>query len=225
MARSRKGRFTRRHHSRRRRRSNPRRHHRSFMMANRGFRHFRRHRRNPSIGGMSGSDLLYAGGGALVNGILARVIPQSFASQYNKGLTGYAMNVGTGALGAWLIGKVNRKAGFGAWIGMIVAVGQRVISDNFGAGTAAATGGMSGDLDMDLGYYLSDTFPYPQGSGGPYPAFPGTPYMATPALPATAATAVTAGRAAAAAALPAAGASQTPDKGQGFVDRWAPAWT
>src|SRR5437588_58368 len=80
------------------------------------------------------------------------------------------------------ISNLNRRAGQGAWIGMVVAVGQRFISERFGAGTAAATAGMSGDLDFDLGYYLADPFPFAQGaSAGPYASFPGAPY--SPGLP------------------------------------------
>lgn len=129
-----------------------------------------------------GSELLWAGGGALLNGIVARALPQTLAPQYNVGWTGYGMNVLAGSIGAWAIGKFNKRAGQGAWIGMVVAVGQRIIAEKFGAGSAGASAGMSGDLDFDLGYYLSDPFPYAQGaSAGPYQNFPGSPY--SPMLP------------------------------------------
>jgi hypothetical protein len=158
--------------SRRRRRSNPTRY-----VARR-----RRRSSNPTFGGMSTTDLLWMGGAALADGVLCRAIPQMLAPTYNVGWTGYGLNALTGGLGAWLLGKFNRRAGQGAWIGMIVAVGQRIISEQFGAGSAGATGGMSGDLDFDLGYYLSDPFPYAQGaSAGPYQPFFGTPY--SPMLP------------------------------------------
>lgn len=220
----------RRHH--RRRRSNPHRAHRrrrSFLLApRRSHNPFHRRRRryhNPRFGGFTTTDLLYMGGGALVNGILTRSVPQMLVPQYNTGMVGYALNVGTGALGAWAIGRFNRRAGQGAWIGMIVAVGQRIIAEQFGGGGAAATGGMSGDLDFDLGYYASERFPFPQGSGGPYDRFPGTPYLAPGALP-TAASAVHAGRAAAAAALPAAAApAATAANGGAQADRWSAAWS
>lgn len=128
---------------------------------------------------MSTTELLWMGGAALGNGVLCRSIPQMFFPQYNVGWTGYAANVITGGLGAWLLGKFNRRAGQGAWIGMVVAVGQRIISEQFGAGSAGASGGMSGDLDFDLGYYLSDPFPFAQGaSAGPYPTLFGNPYSA-----------------------------------------------
>jgi len=139
----------------------------------------RRRRSNVSLGGLSTNDLMWMGGGALANGVLARAVPQMVAPAYNTGFTGYGLNALVGGLGAWLIGKFNKRAGQGAWIGMIVAVGQRIISDKFGAGAGGSTGGMSGDLDFDLGYYLSDPFPFVQGpSAGPYPSFPGTPYTA-----------------------------------------------
>lgn len=224
------------------RRSNPHRRHRRNRArthtivryrARRSNRRIRRYR-NPGlsnfVGGMSGTDLLYMGGGALVNGILARAIPQMvpMLSSSNHGIMGYGMNVVAGAAGAWGIGKFNRRAGQGAWIGMIVAVGQRIIADNFGSGGAAATGGMSGDMDFDLGYYTSDRFPYPQGTGGPYDAFPGSPYLAAGPFPATSAAAVRAGAAAAAAALPAAGGSvgaATSLPGAPQADRWGSVWT
>lgn len=222
------------HHRRRnpRRRHHHRRHRHAMLAMNRHRNPFRRHhrrRRNPSFGGYSTTELLYAGGGALVNGIITRAVPQmSFLAAYNTGVTGYALNIGVGAVGAYAIGKFNRQAGFGAWIGMIVAVSQRAISQMFGSGTAAATGGMSGDLDFDLGYYADGPFPFPQGAGGPYTRFPGTPYAASPEFASTSASAVRAGRAAAAAALPAAaatGAAAHPAASGMGLDRWTGAWS
>ena len=58
-----------------------------------------------------GSELLWAGGGALLNGVIARALPQTLAPQYNVGWTGYGMNVLAGMVGAWGIGKINRRAG------------------------------------------------------------------------------------------------------------------
>lgn len=172
---------SRRRRSRSRHRSNAhrRRHHNPVRYMN--VRHRRRHNAM-RFGGFSTNDLLWMGGGAIANGALARAIPQMFLPTLNTGFVGYGLNAIAGSLGAWLISKLNRRAGQGAWIGMVVAVGQRIISEKFGAGSAAATGGMSGDLDFDLGYYLNDPFPFAQGaSGGPYASFPGTPY--SPMLP------------------------------------------
>jgi hypothetical protein len=186
----------------------------------------RRRYGNPTFGGMSTTDLLYMGGGALVNGIVTRAVPASvpFLSQYNNGIQGYGLNILTGGIAAWGIGKFNRRAGQGAWIGMIVAVGQRIVAEHFGSGAAAPaaaaaaaapapvnSGAMSGDMDFALGYYAEEGFPYPQGpSAGPYPQFPGTPYTGQAAFPTTNASAVRAGQAAAAAALAPAGAASAP---------------
>lgn len=203
------------HHHRRRsraRRSNPRHHRRMHLMNRRNPHRIRRYhrRRNPSFGGMSTTDLLYMGGGALVNGVACRALPQALLPQYNAGIAGYGLNGAFGAAGAWLIGKFNRRAGQGAWIGLIVALGQRIIADKFGSGSAGATGGMSGDLDFSLGYYDEGPFPMPQGaSAGPYGKFPGTPWTGNASFPTTAASAVRAGQAAAAAALAPASTAST----------------
>src|SRR5205807_5854421 len=173
------------HHRRRshHRRSSARTHRRRSSNPVRYMNVRRRRRHNAfSLGGFSTNDLVWMGGGAIANGALARALPQMFLAQYNTGFLGYGLNVLAGAVGAWAISKLNRRAGQGAWIGMVVAVGQRFISERFGAGTAAATAGMSGDLDFDLGYYLADPFPFAQGaSAGPYASFPGAPY--SPGLP------------------------------------------
>jgi hypothetical protein len=145
-------------------------------------RRSRRRNAGLSFAGFRSGDLLWLGGGALLNGIVTRALPQTLLPQYNVSWIGYGMNVIAGSAGAYLISKFNHRAGQGAWVGMIVAVGQRIIAEKFGAGSAGASAGMSGDLDFDLGYYMSDPFPYQQGdSGGPYQGFPGTPYQA--ALP------------------------------------------
>jgi hypothetical protein len=194
------------------RRSNPRRY---------------RRRGNPGFAGMSSTDLLYMGGGALVNGIITRALPASlpFLTPYNVGFMGYGLNAVVGGISAYAIGKFNRRAGQGAWIGMIVAVGQRIIAEKFGSGGAAADSGMSGDMDFSLGYYTQESFPYPQGSsGGPYAQFPGTPYAGQAAFPATSASAVRAGQAAAAAALAPAGASAPAASVSQASSMAAPGW-
>jgi hypothetical protein len=166
------------------------------------------------FGGFSTNDLIWMGGGAIANGFLARTIPQMLLPTMNTGFLGYGLNILAGSLGAWAISQFNRRAGQGAWIGMVVAVGQRIISERFGAGTAAATGGMQGDLDFDLGYYLSDPFPFAQGaSAGPYASFPGVPY--SPMLPT--ANAAAPGRWKQTAALVAAGAPTVTGGGSASV--------
>jgi hypothetical protein len=176
----------------------------------------RHHRRSNAMrfGGFSTNDLVWMGGGAIANGFLARTIPQMLLPTMNTGFMGYGLNILAGSLGAWAISKLNRRAGQGAWIGMVVAVGQRIISERFGAGTAAATGGMQGDLDFDMGYYLADPFPFAQGpSAGPYPSFPGIPY--SPMLPT--ANAAAPGRWKQTAALVAAGAPTVTGGGSASV--------
>jgi hypothetical protein len=216
-----------RYRTRGRRRSNPRiNRHRSYG--------------NPMFGGMSTTDLLYMGGGALVNGIITRAVPASvpFLSGYNNGIQGYALNVMVGGAAAWGISKFNRRAGQGAWIGMIVAVGQRIVAEHFGSGAAApaaaaaaaapapvTSGALSGDMDFALGYYTEEPFPYPQGaSAGPYQQFPGTPYAGQAAFPSTNASAVRAGNAVAAAALAPAGAAAPAQSVQQATAMNAPGW-
>jgi hypothetical protein len=173
-----------------------------MTMHNRSYMH-RRRRRNPDgFAGMSTTELLWGGAGVVGNFLIARSGPAMLLPQYNVGAVGYGLNALFGAAGAWGIGKLNRQAGVGAWFGLIAALASRFIAENFGSGQAAATSGMSGDLD----YYIGDPFPFAQGAGGPYQAFPGSPYLPGGA-PVTSAAAVRAGAAAAAAALPAATAA------------------
>jgi hypothetical protein len=196
-------------------------------------RYGRRRYSNPMFGGMSTSDLLYMGGGALVNGIITRAVPASIPqlAAYNSGIQGYALNAVVGGAAAWGIGKFNRRAGQGAWIGMIVAVGQRIVAEHFGSGAAApaaaaaSSGQMSGDMDFALGYYAEEGFPFPQGaSNGPWGTFPGTPYAGQAAFPTTSASAVRAGQAAAAAALAPAGAAAPAATVASAGSQSAPGW-
>lgn len=140
-------------------------------------------------------------GGGAIGFLAARMIPQNLLPSYNTGFTGYGLNVLSGAGISFLLGKIwDRDAAMGGYIGTGVAVLSRFLVDKFNIGGG---GGMSGDLDFDLGYYVSDRFPFPQGEGGPYANFPGSPYLANAPFAATSAAAVRAGQAAAA-ALPAA---------------------
>lgn len=169
----------------------------------------RRRRRNPDFGLSSGGRgivPLIVGGG--VGFLASRFIPQNLPvlKNYNAGWTGYALNAAVGAAASWALGKFwSKEAATGGYIGTGVAVIARIITEQFGG---ASNAGTSGDLEFDLGYYVSDRFPYPQGPGGPYDQYPGTPYLAAGPFPATNATAVRAGQAAAA-ALPAAAAAAT----------------
>lgn len=211
-----------------RRRSNP-----FFgLMGPRRRRHHRRHRshsrgrrRNPSLRSFTSGGMLAKVGGGAVGFLAARMIPQNLLPQYNTGFTGYALNAVSGVAASWLLGKVwNRDAEVGGYIGTGVAVLSRVLVDKFNIGGG---GGMSGDLDFDLGYYVSDRFPFPQDAGGPFPNFPGSPYLANAPFAATSAAAVRAGQAAAAALPAVAGPAQaaTP-AGVGPFGRWSDSrWT
>ena len=167
-------------------------------------------------------------GGGAVGFLAARMIPQNLIPQYNTGFTGYALNAVSGVAASWLLGKVwNRDAEVGGYIGTGVAVLSRILVDKFNIGGG---GGMSGDLDFDLGYYVSDRFPFPQGEGGPYVNFPGQPYLANAPFAATSAAAVRAGQAASA-ALPAVAGTAAPSAGGltpgvGPFGRWSDSrWT
>jgi len=203
----------------RRRISNPhrrRRHGFSLMNARRHHR-VRRRGSNPSFGIRGGIVPMVVGGG--VGFLAARLGPQNLLKQYNTGFTGYALNAGFGVGASWLLGKLwNRDAALGGYIGTGVAVLSRIIVEQFNIGGG---GGMSGDLDFDLGYYVSERFPFPQGAGGPYDTFVGTPYLPGGA-PVTSASAVRAGAAAAAllpaVAAPAAGAAHP--AAAGMSGRW-----
>jgi hypothetical protein len=211
------------HH--RRRRSNPFRRRRNIGYLARSRNPIRRHhrrRRNPSLGlpAQFGEKI----GGALIGGIFgARMLPQMLLKSSNSGIMGYVADAAGGGVVSWLMGKFIGPAwGEGGWIGTAVAVGSRIISDKFSSAVGGSSS-LSGDLDFDLGYYLSDKFPYmPGASMGPFRRFPGDRYMTPVAVPTTS-TAVQAGTAAAAAlqhaaaALPAKSASMS-------GDRWGSNW-
>jgi hypothetical protein len=160
--------------------------------------------------------------GAGVGFLGARFIPQNvpFLKQYNTGFAGYGLNIASGAAVAWLVGKWDRGAGYGALIGTGLAVIARFMSDTSMGASAAL---QLGDADADLGYYMSDRFPFAQGAGGPYDTFPGSAYLAAGPFPTTTASAVRAGASAAAAALPAAAASAAPTTAAAG-DRWNSRW-
>jgi len=195
-------------------------------------RHHRRRRSNPSLRELTSGSMISMIGGGAIGFFGARMIPQNlpFLASYNSGITGYALNAGSGLAISWVLGKFwNRQAGVGALVGAGVAVLARIITDQMGtatpstqAGASAAVSGLGSDLDFDLGYYIGDRFPFPQGNGGPYDLYPGSPYLpAAGPFPATSAAAVRAGAAAAAAALPAAGS--VPQAGS-TLDRWSGVW-
>lgn len=184
-------------------------------------RHYGRRRSNPSVRGMLGGSTVGMIGGGAVGFLAARMIPQNLLPQYNKGWTGYVLNAVSGAGVGMLLHKFwSREAGIGAYVGTGIAILSRLLVEQFNIGGG---GGMSGDLDFDLGYYVSDRFPYPQGAGGPYDNYPGTPYLANAPFAATSAAAVRAGQGAAAALPAAAGVSGPTGNPSG---RWSDSrWT
>jgi len=146
--------------------------------------------------------MLQTVGGAAIgffgSNALPSLIPQLAA--YNTGVTGYAIQAGTGLAMSWALKRFMGKGwGTGALIGTGLSLLLRIVKDH-----AASTGSVtSAALSGDLAYYASDRFPFPQDTGGPFSNFPGNASLANPPFPATSAAAVRAGAAAAAAALPA----------------------
>lgn len=199
-------------HRRRRRNRNPmlfgghrphRRRRRAVAMAP------RRRRRNPGLNlkSIASGGTLELLGGAAAGFFGSRFGAQNIPglSQYNTGVTGYLLNAGIGVGISAIAGKFfGRNAFLGGLAGTGLAIAMRMMTSAAPATPSGSTQ-MSGDLDFDLGYYVNDRFPFPQGNGGPYDAFPGTPYLPSGGpFPATSAAAVRAGAsAAAAAALPA----------------------
>ena len=195
------------HGSRRRnRRRNPRRRSVVLMGASpirhrRPRRHMRRsnRRRNPmhyrrrNPFGMS-SELVGLAGGAIVAGIGCRVIPDmGFLATYNSGWTGYALDAAVGyAISRFGLHYVNRNWEVGGYVGTILSVASRIVSEKFGSS-------IFGNGTDSMSYYMDSPFPWRgDASQGPYPAFPGGRYALAAPVP-TAATAEQAGQAAAAA--------------------------
>lgn len=187
-----------------RRRSNP-----LFALAPR--KRYRRHRsggkkhrrrRNPSLESFTSGGMLQTVGGAAIgffgSNALPSLIPQ--LAQYNTGITGYALQAGTGLALSWGLKRFMGKGwGTGALIGTGLSLLLRIVKDHAASSGSVTSAALSGDL----AYYVDDRFPYAQGAGGPYSNFPGNPSLANPPFPATSAAAVRAGAAAASAALPA----------------------
>jgi hypothetical protein len=232
----------RRHHHRHHRRHNPRRRRSYVHFGHNPRRYFRmnrshRRRRNPILG-MSTSDMLNLAGGAVVGGIVTRWAPQTFLSASNQGLMGYAANGATAVIGGWLVSKLSPRWGQGFVIGGLAALAMRVVTDYFGPQVSALTGGgVSGDLDFDLGFYLQNSFPLPTTGTGPWLLQPGVTaspvasgglapaapvVVSTPSGPQAVHPAVAAAMAQGAAA-PSGGAPSGDGSGAG-VGRWQNRW-
>jgi hypothetical protein len=187
-----------------RRRSNPlfalapRRHRRRSSGRHRRRSH--RRRSNPGLSSFAQGGMLKMIGGAAAGFFGANALPSLIPqlAQYNVGVMGYGLNLGSGLLISWAAKRfVGPQAGLGALVGTGLSVLMRIIKDHAASTGSATSAAMSGDL----AYYVSDRFPFPQGDGGPYTLYPGNPSLLNPPFPATSAAAVRAGSGAAAAAL------------------------
>jgi hypothetical protein len=155
----------------------------------------------------------------------SRMIPASvpFLQPYNTGPTGFLLNIGAGLALYTAAGFVGFARRFrpGILVGTAIAVAVRAYE---GYMQPVAMPAPAAAVSGDLGYYVSDRFPFPQGNGGPYDAFPGNPQLTTPPF-ATSAAGVRAGQAAAAVAL--APGSSSPAGGsplQVEAERWGSVW-
>ena len=215
-------------HRRHRRHSNPHRRHRRHSLMLVGHRRHHR-RRNPSLRGLTGGLIPLALGGG-VGYFGSRMIPASvpFLQPYNSGAGGFLLNIGAGFLlytAAGFVGPARRLRP-GILLGTALAVAVRAYETYMMP--AAPMPAPAASVSGDLGYYVSDRFPFPQGNGGPYDAFPGTPQLTTPPFSTTSAAGVRAGQAAAAAALvPGAAAGGGTGSGSPLevnAERWGSAW-
>ncbi len=150
--------------AKRQRRSNP--------FSSKARRSFRRVRRNPSIGGFSGTELLKLAVGAAGGSIGARFLTQAVLKDKNTGVTGYAANAASAVALAWLAAKfLGKDIATGVAAGGLGAIVARIWSDQVSGTSAAAAMSGLGDLDFSgdgLGAYIESGFPLPtQSALGP----------------------------------------------------------
>jgi hypothetical protein len=166
-----------RHHSKRR---NP------FLKFGRK-KHYRRHRRNPSLGGFDLKSVLKLGAGAAVGGYATRKLTQTVLGASNTGAMGYVANAGMALALAWAAKKfMSGEIADGVLAGGMAATFLRIYSEKFSGVAqiaAAATGTQSpasgtsglGDIEFSndgLGMYID-------GSGVALPGQTGT-YVSVP---------------------------------------------
>lgn len=193
-----------------------------FASSRKRVRRYRR-RRNPFAGGDSlkqiGSFAIWGGAGA----IASRALPQMVMSGSNTGFMGYGLNLITALLGGSLIGKfVNKDAGSKFTAGGVIGTVLRVVQDNFSS--MSSTFGLSGDMGMDLGFYIQNSFPVPTAGTGPFllnSGYAGGP-MASVALPGGGVITAPAGQLPAAVA--AATAAPSPSSSGDEPTRWSSRW-
>lgn len=157
----------------------------------------------------------------------SRMIPASipFLQPYNTGAGGFLLNIGAGLALYTAAGFVGFARRFrpGILVGTAIAVAVRAYE---GYMQPVAMPAPAAAVSGDLGYYVSDRFPFAQGPGGPYDPFVGSPSLATPPFSTTSAAGVRAGQAAAAAALTpgaaAGGGAGSPLQVE--AERWGSNW-
>jgi len=155
------------HHRRnyRRKRKNPV---MSFSGHRRSSRRNYHRRRNPSIGGMSGSDFLKLGGGAVVGSMGSKFLTQLVLGSGNTGVMGYgAQGVATAIL-AWAASKfAGTDIAKGVAAGGIAAIFLRIWQEQIAQTSPASVMSGLGDPDVcdHLGAYISSGFPVPTVSG------------------------------------------------------------
>lgn len=142
--------------------------------------------------------------GALIAGIGARAIPEKVdaLSGMNSGFSGYALNLLSGGVIAWLLGKtpLGRNGAVGGAIGAVVMTGGRIVSDQWGktvvtfslpqsnqpSAAAVPLSGMGrfGDPAFNLGKYVKPyNFPLPTSGKPMVPALPAAAAKATAGRP------------------------------------------
>ena len=103
----------------------------------------------------------------------ARIIPQLLLPAYNTGYAGYGLNVAASIALSWLGSKfAGSRAAQGILVGGLVGTAARMLADFLG-GSSMLGGALAGDLDMDLGFYIPNSFPLPTTGSGPYLLQPG----------------------------------------------------
>jgi hypothetical protein len=127
-------------------------------------RNYRR-RRNPSIGGFTGSELFKLGVGAAGGAIGTRYLTQLVLGDKNTGAMGYGANLAAAVALAWAAAKfVGADIAKGVAAGGISAVIMRLWSEKVAGTSPAALSGYLGDLEFSsdgLGAYIQSGFPLP----------------------------------------------------------------
>jgi hypothetical protein len=154
---------------RRRARAKNRHRSRNPFVATRSRRHrnfgARRRRRNPSIGGFSGSELFKLGIGAAGGAIGTRYLTQVILGDKNTGAMGYGANLAAAIGLAWAAAKfAGPDIAKGVAAGGISSLILRLWSEKVSGTSPAVLSGYLGDLEFSsdgLGAYIDSAFPLP----------------------------------------------------------------